>query len=78
MGLSMIGTGRASVPEQQAEFFDSASLAAFLGVSVKAVVKWRDQGRLPGQVRCGRIHRFRRSDIEKKLLSGELLLPANR
>jgi hypothetical protein len=70
-----MGTGRTSAPEQQAEFFNTISLAAFLGVSVKAVIKWRDAGRLPGQVRCGRIHRFRRVDIEKKLLSGELLLP---
>jgi len=56
------------------EFFTTEQLAKYLGVSVKAVVKWRDARRIPGCVRCGRVWRFRRSDIEKRLLSGSLLL----
>ena len=60
--------------EKQTEFFDTAELARYLNVSVKAVVHWRQARRLPGAVRCGRVWRFRRIDIEKKLLSGELLL----
>jgi len=58
----------------QPEFFDTTELAQYLGVSRKAVIKWRQARRIPGAVRCGRVWRFRRTEIEKRLLSGELLL----
>ena len=57
-------------------FFDTKGLARFLSVSGKTVVKWRDAGRLPGAVRVGRVWRFRRAEIERRLLSGTLLLDA--
>lgn len=56
------------------EFFDTEGLAKYLNVSKKAVIKWRDDRRLQGAVKCGRIWRFRRNEIEKRLLSGTLLL----
>jgi excisionase family DNA binding protein len=59
---------------RQVEFFNTEELAAYLNVSKKFVIKHRDAGRIPGACRIGRIWRFRRSDVEKKLLSGELLL----
>ena len=56
------------------EYFTSEQLAAYLNVSVKSIIKWRDARRLPGAVRCGRVWRFRRVEVEKRLLTGELLL----
>jgi len=58
----------------QPEFFDTKGLARYLSVSPKSVIKWRDKKRIPGAVKCGRVWRFRRAEIEKRLLSGELLL----
>ena len=63
-----------SQTEQQVEFFNTEELAAYLNVSKKFIIKHRDLGRIPGAVRIGRVWRFRRSDVEKRLLSGELLL----
>jgi hypothetical protein len=62
--------------KQETDFFDTAGLARFLNVSQKSIVKWRDAQRLPGAVRCGRVWRFRRVEVEKRLLSGRLLLDA--
>lgn len=62
------------IEKEQVDFFDTEGLARFLNVSKKSIIKWREAGRLPGMVRCGRIFRFRRNAIEKKLLSGTLLL----
>ena len=56
------------------EFLDTDELAAYLNVSRKFVIKHRETGRIPGAVRIGRIWRFRRTEVEKRLLSGSLLL----
>jgi len=64
--------------EKEFEFFDSQGLADYLKVSVRSVEKWRMQRRIPGAVRCGRAWRFRRVDVEKRLLSGKLLLDKQR
>jgi len=57
------------------EFFNTKELSHYLNLSVKTVIKWRDSRRLPGAVRCGRVWRFRRIEVEKRLTTGELLLP---
>ena len=56
------------------EYLETSQLAMMLNVSKKAIIKWREQGRLAGAVRCGRVWRFNRLAIEKRLLSGKLLL----
>ncbi len=67
------------VRENAVEFFDTAGLARYLNVSPKSVVKWRNAKRLPGAVRCGRVWRFSRVEVEKRIAGGSLLLPkANR
>lgn len=63
---------------EEPEFWNTEQLARHLNVSTKAIVKWRSQRRLPGACRVGRIWRYRRKEIEKKLLSGSLLLPATK
>jgi len=59
----------------ETEFLNSIQLANMLSVSVKAVIKWRAQRRIPGAIKCGRVWRFNRIEIRKRLLSGNLLLP---
>ena len=56
------------------EFFDSRELSEYLNVSRRSVEKWRGQRLIPGAVKIGRVFRFRRVEIEKRLLSGRLLL----
>ena len=53
-----------------------ATLAVRVGCSAKAVRKWIAQGRVAGVVRCGRSIRIDQATTERRLLSGELLLPA--
>lgn len=62
--------------EQKTEkaFFDADELAAHLNISRKAISKWTQKNLLPGIVRLGhRCIRYRILDIEKGLLSGNLL-----
>jgi excisionase family DNA binding protein len=56
------------------EFFDSKQLSEYLNVSKRSVEKWRVQRLIPGAYQVGRVWRFRRTEIEKRLLSGKLLL----
>lgn len=63
-----------NITEDEKELFDSNQLAVYLNVSKKSIEKWRVQNRLPGACRIGRYWRFRRNEIEKRLLSGQLLL----
>jgi len=50
--------------------FDSEGLARRCGVSLKMIIKHRHK--LPGAFRIGRMWRFDRATVEKKLLSGSL------
>lgn len=61
----------------ESEFFNTLELAKYLNVSRKSIEKWRYQNRIPGQVKCGYSWRYRKSEVEKRLLSGQLLLPVN-
>jgi excisionase family DNA binding protein len=54
------------------EYLNGKQLAAKLNVSIKAVVKWTAARRLPA-CKMGRIWRYPRIEIEKRLLSGNLL-----
>jgi len=59
-------------PDASREYMTAAQLAEFLNVSEKFVRKHTDAGRLP-IVRMGRCIRYRRAEIERRLLSGALL-----
>ena len=58
----------------ESEFVDTPQLATMLNVSVKSIIKWRAQKRIPGAIKCGRVWRFNRIEIRKRLLSGSFLL----
>ncbi|NLL15367.1 MAG: helix-turn-helix domain-containing protein [Fibrobacter sp.] len=56
------------------EFLSVKQLADYLNCSEKFIRKYVERRRLPGMVKIGRVYRFRKSEVEKKLLSGQLLL----
>jgi hypothetical protein len=58
---------------QEKEFFTAPELAAKLNVSLKSVVNWTQARRLP-VIKMGRVNRYPRIEIEKRLLSGQLLI----
>ena len=60
--------------KNEPEFLDTPQLARMLNVSKKSIIKWREQRRIPGAVKCGRVWRYSRNEIRKRLLSGKLLL----
>lgn len=51
--------------------------AARLAVPQKSVRKWIQAGRMPGVVRIGRCVRIDKATLEKRILSGEVLLPTS-
>ena len=57
--------------QKEPEFLTAKQLAKMLNVSEKAIWKWR--GRLPA-IKMGRLVRFSRHEIEKRLLTGTLLV----
>lgn len=57
----------------QPEYLNARQLAVALNVSHKAIVKWTQARRLPF-IKMGRANRYPRIEIEKRLLSGKLLL----
>ena len=59
---------------QSSEYLSSHELAEYLHVSLKFIEKHLSTHRIPGAVKIGRLWRFRRSDIEKHLTRGTLLL----
>lgn len=60
------------------EFFNTQELAQYLSVSKKTIEKHRGTGRIPGAVKIGYSWRFRKNEVEKRLLSGQLLLPVDK
>ena len=54
----------------ESEFFSPRELARKLNMSLKWVVKQTQARRMPGQVKVGRLWRYNRFEIEKRLLSG--------
>ena len=54
------------------EYLNAGQLAQWLNVSAKSIAKWHGQRRLP-YIKVGRLTRFPRHEIERRLLSGKLL-----
>ena len=80
LDLSLLGT---SIPKPQSqkkeltepstpEFYTPEQLAIKLNVSKKAITKWTQERKFPGQVKVGGIWRYPSHEIEKGLLRGEL------
>ena len=55
------------------EYLSAPELAEKLNVSLKSVINWTQARRLPC-IKMGRINRYPRVEIEKRLLSGRLLI----
>lgn len=61
---------------QGPEYLTPQALAAMMSVSLKFIVKQTQARRVPGQIKVGRVWRYKRSEVEKRLLSGSFLLPS--
>lgn len=62
----------------ETEFLSVKQLAEYLNCSEKFIRKHIESRRLPGMVKIGRTYRFRKSEVEKRLLTGQLLLDSKR
>lgn len=60
------------------DYITAQQLADYVNCSIKFIRKHIESKRLPGMVKIGRVYRFRKSDVEKRLLSGQLLLDSKR
>jgi excisionase family DNA binding protein len=60
--------------EPTSEYLTPQELAIMLNMSLKWVVKHTQFHRIPGQIKMGRLWRYRRSEVEMRLLSGKFLL----
>jgi|WetSurMetagenome_2_1015567.scaffolds.fasta_scaffold296119_1 excisionase family DNA binding protein len=58
--------------KEEPEYLTGKQLAIKLNVSLKSVIKWTAARRLPC-CKMGRVWRYPRPEIEKRLLSGALL-----
>jgi predicted DNA-binding transcriptional regulator AlpA len=61
-------------PATLPDYLTPKELAVKIGMSHKFVVCQTQARRVPGQVKIGRLWRYRRVEVEKRLLSGEFLL----
>ncbi len=61
-----------TIEKQEPAFYTPDELAALLRVPMRTLEKWTLQRRLP-VVKVGRLNRFPRIEIQKRLLSGNLL-----
>ncbi len=57
---------------QEPDYLTAPELATKLNVSLKSVINWTQARRLP-VIKMGRVNRYPRVEIEKRLLSGSLL-----
>ena len=64
--------------EPETEYLTAWQLAEKLNMSVKSIVKWTAQRRIPGAVKMGYHWRYSSTEISKRLLSGELLFPMSK
>jgi excisionase family DNA binding protein len=62
-----------SLSALEKEYLTAAELAAKLNVSLKSVINWTQARRLP-IIKMGRVNRYPRVEIEKRLLAGQLLI----
>jgi excisionase family DNA binding protein len=56
------------------ELLTPDELAALLNMSIKFVKNHIQSRRIPGLVKCGRHWRIKRVEVEKRIISGKLLL----
>ena len=59
--------------DKPSDFLTPRELADKIKMSVKWVTNQTQARRIPGQTKMGRLWRYRLTEIEKRLLSGELL-----
>ena len=59
------------------EYLTAVQVARKLSMSLGAVQKWTTQRRIPA-TKCGYHWRYPSNEINKRLLSGQLLLPATK
>ena len=57
---------------QEPDYLTAPELATKLNVTLKSVINWTQARRLP-VIKMGRVNRYPRVEIEKRLLSGSLL-----
>jgi hypothetical protein len=57
------------------EYLTAKQLAGKLNMSIRSIVKWTAQHRIPGAVKMGYHWRYSSTEISKRLLSGQLLSP---
>ena len=69
------GLGRTLEAARVDEVFTPEELAGFLKVDLRWVEKQTQARRLPGMFKAGRYWRYRRAEVEKQLLSGQVVLP---
>lgn len=55
-------------------FMKAAELAEYIGSTTKFVEKHSANGRMPGVCKVGRLNRYDREVIDRRMLGGELLL----
>jgi excisionase family DNA binding protein len=67
-------TSRVVFAQAQNEFLTPQEVAGKLNMSLKWVTKQTQARRMPGQIKIGRLWRYRRTDVEKRLLAGSFLL----
>lgn len=58
--------------KNEPEFYTPEQLAGVLQVPLRTLEKWVFKKRLP-VVKCGRLNRFPRVEIQKRILRGDLL-----
>lgn len=56
------------------DFLTPPELASYLNMSLKWVETHTAKDRIPGIVRCGRSIRYRKSEIDLRMLNGQILL----
>jgi excisionase family DNA binding protein len=66
------GTAYRNIIEQEPEYLTTEQLSKKLNVSAKVINKWVQARRLP-VIKMGRMNRFPRNEINRRLLSGQLL-----
>ncbi len=69
-------TPLAAPSEQEPEFYTPHELASLVRVGVRWIEKQIPKRLLPGMIKVGHYWRFRKSEVDRQLLTGSLLLSA--
>jgi len=60
--------------KQESDYLSPKELAIKLNVPLRTIETWTQARRVPGQVKLGRLWRYRKSEVEKAQFRGQLLL----